>query len=267
MTEYYDETVERPTWSGLSVDRLRASDVQALLGGEAAYVHVPRYLSPKWCAEILRRVRAGAAEARDYGVSKTRQLGLALGPMFARRKAYFSRAAELNAALREVYSGGDDPLAKVLDDFRRCTGWTSVDAREDGAQYATDMVGELLAGSGIPLHCHSPGELPGLFISRFPKQLSWNVYLAAPEEGGALVIYRRRRGASDEDFGAPGQGYTGALARGAASITFQPRCGDFVIFDSDYYHEVLPFPEAQHRAAAHSFFSVDAARREFCSWS
>ena len=255
------------SWAGRNARTLRSADVEALIGGKIAFIRIPGFLASDWCSEVARRFFGGPMEEHDYGLTKVRQLGLAVGPMFRDRKPYFDRAPELAPALRAVYRGGEDPLLKLHLQISAWAGWERVDALEEGRPYLTDMIGALLPGSCVPIHCESPLEMQGVSVSRSPHILSWNVYLSASERGGRLIVYRRPFRKGDESYRLASGGFDPAAVGGVERAAYAPELGDLVMFNSANFHEVEATQGPTSRTTAHSYVSVDPARKRLAFWS
>jgi hypothetical protein len=257
-------------WVGRRVDRLSAPDIQALLAGEIPYISVPRYLSPEWCLEIVRRFEAARPEDHDYGITKIRTIGMSLVGFIKSgtpTSGYFDRVQEIVTALRGIYRGGEDPVQKLRQDLVASMGWECFEAQENGRSYASDIISALPPGFGLPLHCDSAWALPGMLVSRIPFLLSWNVYLSPADEGGKLVIYRRRPSAQDEDARMHQGRLQGSLVEGIEKAEFAPSRGDFILFNSADYHEVEVSKGASHRITSHSWISADPAAKKFAFWN
>lgn len=253
-------------WEGLETARLESGHVEDLLSGRVPYVRLPAFLDPAHCEKIVRRFLRSPFETRDYGASRTLQVGMALAPMFQRE--YFSRSRELNAAVESLYRGFENPALKLREAMKGATGWTSLEPVEDGIPYCSNMVLAMPPSTDMPLHCDLSKEEPGLFVSRFPRQFSWNVYLEVAESGGELAIYKRAYRVGDEKLRMPGRlDYHPSVIDGAELALVRPRPGDLVILDSYHYHRVLATGGARHRVTSHSFISVDPAKGEMAFWT
>ena len=251
-------------WETRRVAAFFPSDLEALARNEIPFIHIPRYLSRDWCAEIAGRFLAAPAEVHDYGITKVRQVGLAVGPMHRDRKTYFDRANEIKAALRGIYRGGEDPLLKLQREISAWTGWKRLEALEKTRPYVSDMIGQLIPGCGIPIHCD---EVEGLSVSRYPALLSWNVYLSTSDRGGKLIVYRRGFKKENNALHRGARGYDPAVVRGAEKAEFQPAQGDFVLFNAANFHEVRKTRGSSPRVSAHSYIGLDSARKRLVFWS
>ena len=257
----------KAAWTGRSVPALSLTDIEALVSSEIPYIHIPRFLSLDWCAEISRRFLSRRLQKYVIGIMKVRMLGLTLPSAPPDRKSYFDRVPEMDAVLRGIYSGGEDPLSKVHREMTAGTGWKRFDAREKGRPFAPDMIGALYPGARVPIHCDTPLHQPDAFDSRLPCQLSWNVYVSASRQGGRLKLYRKLFAPEDRVFHDEIKGFSPAVVAGADSAEFAPSPGDFLMFNSAHFHEVRMVKGAVPRINAHSWMRVNPSRKKFGIWT
>ena len=259
----------KAAWVGRSVSSFRLSDIEALIADEIPYIHIPRYFSTDWCAEIVRRFLAGPTEDHDYGVAKYRTLGMSLVGFIQSRTpmaSYFGRAAELMKALRDVYRGGDDPYLNLRREISAGTGWKYFDVQEKGRSYASDIIGAIPPDYGLIPHCDSPWAFPGMAVSGFPCLLSWNIYLSTSDQGGKLLIYRRCPTKEEEAARLKGNDSASGFLGEVEKAEFQPGRGDLILHNPAFYHEVQISKGASQRITAHSWISADPARKVFSFW-
>lgn len=74
------------------------------------------------------------------------------------------------------------------------------------------------------------------------SQLSWNLYLELTElDQGKTHIYNRLWQPEDAVLrNEAAYGYQETIVEGAQHVTFQPRVGDVVIFNTRHFHQVEP---------------------------
>lgn len=254
-------------WDGLTLPRLTSDALSGLLAGKIPHLRVPNFLDKADCDRAAERFLASRYEVREFGVSRTLQLGMVLVPP-GNVADYFSRSKALNEAVDAVFDGLDHPVPKVRQALQDAAGWSCLEPVENGRPYSFNVLMGMPPGSSAPLHCDLSFKEPGLFISRFPRLISWNVYLSAAERGGELVVYGRRWDESKGKQGLPGSQEFGAgFFADAPRSTFSGRTGDLVIFDCSHFHEVNPVEGSRHRILSHSFVSVDPQRGEMAIWT
>jgi hypothetical protein len=117
----------------------------------------------------------------------------------------------------------------------------------------------------------APRDLPGWSIAKIRHQLSWNLYLTTPEQGGAVQIWNRRWCEEDERAyrydRATKKGYRPEVVGGRPSVVIPPLVGRFVIFNALYYHTVLDVTGEKPRLAMSSFVGVADENSPLVLWS
>jgi hypothetical protein len=262
------EAIERPAWRPLVADVLSAPEIEALIDRRVAYVHIPNFLAPAWCEEVVRRFSAAIAALPDH---QAQRMGPALFDTLARPvemfvdsadpEEYFSHVAEDSARIRQLYAGGDDPLEKMRG-LWCAAGWREVAAAENETRpYHPDAIWGLRQAAAPP-HVDAYEHDRSISLSRYDRRFNYNVYIQNAESGGHFVIYNQT-GADNKPRALEGAD-AAALIESSEQIVHRPRPGDLVIFDAMYYHEVTQVHGTQTpRIQVHSNMLVDPAAREF----
>lgn len=261
-----------PAWRPLVTDRLSPEAIEAVLQRRVPYVHVPRFLDPDWCAEIIRRYDAALDTVPDHR-------GLIMGPALldalvmpvelfvdsADRGRYFTHVAEDAARMRALFAGGDDPLDMMRRAWR-AAGWSEVEAAEDAERrYHPDAIWGLRRAAAPP-HVDAYEHDREIALSRFDRRINYNVYLQNGASGGHFVIYNRCASSaiSDSEPRALDAEWSARLLAGVERLEHRPAPGDMVIFDAMTYHEVTAVDGVQTpRIQIHSNMLLDSTAREF----
>jgi hypothetical protein len=247
---------------------LDSEAIASLVGRRVPYVHVPSFLDPLWCEEIVRRFTETVAALPDHQ-------SLTMGPMrfdtlarpvemFVDTQSagdYFSRVAEDAPRVRALFEGGDDPLELVRRAWR-ADGWVEVAAEEDAKRrYHSDVVWGIHEAFAPP-HVDAYEHERVLALSRFPRHINFNVYIQNADRGGEFIIYNRCA-----DRSVPGSRAAcleHADLEGVARLEHRASAGDLVIFDAMFYHEVTQVDgSTRRRVQTHSNMLVDPGSREF----
>lgn len=251
-------------WRGLDVRSLDEAAVDALLSGQAAYLRVSGFLSDRQAEDIVRRFMEGPHDERDYGATKTLQVGVALSAEPPER--YFERSSAANRAVRALYEGMKNPVDEVRGTLARRLGWVFTEPSENNLPYCTNVVAAMNPGTLLPIHCDLPRDQriqrSSFFISKFPRLLTFNVYLSTSDHGGQLVIYRRKVRLDEEQ---PSQ--CAFAFRDVPRAVVSPRPGDLVVFDPDHFHEVLRVGGERLRFTSQWFISLDPGTGRAACWS
>src|SRR2546426_1029887 len=170
------------TWAPLVAGRLSGAEIDAVLARTVPYVHVPRFLDPSWCEEVVRRFWAALDDLPDH---RSLVMGPALLDALARpvelyvdapdHDVYFTHAAEDAARVRRLFEGGEDPLEKIRGIWR-AAGWTELEAVEDERRrYLPDAVWGLRKAAAPP-HIDAYERDRPVALSRFERHINCNVY-------------------------------------------------------------------------------------------
>jgi hypothetical protein len=261
-----------PPWRPLVTDSLSPEAIDAVLQRRVPYVHVPGFIDPAWCEEIIRRYDAALDTVPDHR-------GLTMGPalldalvmpveLFVDSRdssRYFTHVAEDAARMRALFNGGDDPLAMMRQAWG-AAGWTEVDAAEDAQRrYHPDAIWGLRRAAAPP-HVDAYEHDRQIALSRFDRRINYNVYLQNGESGGHFVIYNRCASsqASDAEPRALDAEWSAKLLAGAERLEHRPAPGDMVIFDAMTYHEVTAVDGMRTpRIQIHSNMLLDSSSREY----
>jgi hypothetical protein len=256
-------------WTPMVCQALTPAGIETLLARAVPYIHVPRFLDPVWCDEVVRRFNAVLDTLPDH---RSLVMGPAVVDALARpvemfvdaadQQAYFTYASEDAPRVRALFQGGEDPLEKMRSVWR-AAGWYEVPAVEDEhRRYHPDAVWGLRKAAAPP-HIDAYERDRPVALSRFERHINYNVYLQSPDAGGGFAVYQR--------FAPPATGpgrfepvLDPAELAGTTRVEHRPAPGDLVIFDATLYHEVTPV-DGTHRARIqeHSNILVDPQRREF----
>jgi hypothetical protein len=120
-------------------------------------------------------------------------------------------------------------------------------------------------GRGAPLHWDDVShEFPIGFLDPQPiVQLTFNLYLSMPEDGGQTHIWPRRWQPSDETYRI-GSCWPD-LPLNDKPVIVHPEAGDAVIFDPRNYHSVFPAPAGRRYVLG--FYLAVTAGGNLITWS
>lgn len=273
-----------PQWEPLTSDTLSPEAIRLLLTDDVPYVRIPNFLEPNWCAEVSRRyverLKEFPENEWEVGPCKLKSL---VGPLDLvmhsdDMSAYFATADKESARVREIYEGGEDPLAKLRKNWEDA-GYTHQIAAEDGRPYLPDLIWSLIDSGRQAPHVDTYQSDRVTSLSRYGRRISWNLFLQEPDSGGGFIVYQRRKqrvtvvGPDGMTFEAAGPEIVEdmpwnaepeqilALMEGYPSADYTPVCGDLIIFDACNYHDVMA--NTGHRIVGHSNIAVDPIERDF----
>ena len=262
----------RDGWLPLLTDTFAAAEIEAVLSRTVPYVHVPRFLAPAWCDEVIERFNRAIEQLPDHQ-------SLTMGPMLfdtlarpvemfadtANPEEYFTYVDGDAPRVRALFSGGVDPLEKMRRAWRDA-GWSETPAAEDEhRRYHPDVVWGIRRAAAPP-HVDTYEHDREIALSRFDRRFNYNVYLQNADAGGMFVAYGRY---ADESVSGGGRWsfdrvLDPSALHGAARFEHRAAPGDLVIFDAMLYHEVTAVNgESNRRIQVHSSMLLDPTNREF----
>jgi hypothetical protein len=264
-------------WEARFVDRdaWGPAAFTSLLTGEAACVAIDDFYAREACRAIAENV-LGLGLKRSFTCDNTEASfsGLAAMECVNRREDYLAAVAETNAERRRLLGDQADPMEEVLSLLREAWPAGARIAAEGGRPYFAGVVRII---KKVVHHSDSaPRDLPGWSVAGIKHQLSWNLYLSAPEEGGELQVWRRRWREEDErtyrypraaERGYRAEGYRPEVVEGWPYVVVPPRAGRLVLFNALYYHKVLDVAGARPRLAMSSFVGVTDEGSPLVLWS
>jgi hypothetical protein len=264
------------TWEAVRLNRNQfgPAEFDALRDGRAACVVIDGFYPEAACRAITdNAVRLGLA--RSYTIDKTEASfsGLSAMEMANRKEEYLAAVAETNGQRRRLLGDQADPMEEVL----RLLG----EAWPAGARIAAEGERPYFAGvmriiNKCVHHTDSARrDLPGWSIAGIKQQLSWNLYLCTPEQGGEFQVWRRHWCEEDErsyryagaaEKAYRGEGYRPEVVEGWPNVVVPARAGRLVLFNTLYYHIVRDVTGAKPRLAMSSFIGVTDANSPLLLW-
>jgi len=243
------------------------SDLVRLAAGTLAAVRIPEQLPRARCADLARVLNSyqfdNYDERRIY--PPVMKLGPALFDYYLDgkiREDYWQHAEQSRASWTDIV-GSDDPLETVIDTLRETWNGPVRPATVGGRPLFTGLVRELTGGARMHFD-EVMREFPGTLDQDLIAQFGFNCYISVPDQGGDLVVYRRRWKPSDEQFRL-GYGWSEEIAWAEPRAVIKPDLGDSVYFDCRNYHSITKNVSGYRRSL--SFFCGITADNELVLWS
>ncbi|MER7620938.1 2OG-Fe(II) oxygenase [Streptomyces sp. NPDC126503] len=256
-----------PLFDVLSKDEPARSDLVRLAAGTLAAVRIPHHLSAERCAELIK-----ALDTADFDTYDERRIfppvtkfGPAVFDYYLDgtiRPEYWEHAERSRATWKQIV-GDDDPLDTLVAELRRIWQGPVEPATVGGRELFVGMVRELTGGARMHFD-ELMREFPGVFDHELVAQFGFNCYISVPEEGGELVVYRRRWKPSD-DQKRIGYGWNESVAADEPRVQVKPTVGDSVWFDSRNYHAINPNTAGRRLSLA--FFCGVTTENKLVLWS
>lgn len=223
-----------------------------LISGEHLIIHIPNFYSEKKCSDAVSRIKE--LDTKDvYEVTEN------IAPIFKIGKAVFdyAKSQDLTDYYAQIKSVNDDldfifqsdnPIKSVFNIFNSL--WENgacVDSFEKNKDLYYGLIRIFKPDSFILPH----QDMTHWDISKFEKpkniinQLSCNVYLDCPDDGGELRLYDFSFHDKNSYDSNKLENSYGLNVDGIQELTsfssVRPKKGDLILFNSRFIHEVKPF--------------------------
>jgi hypothetical protein len=174
---------------------------------------------------------------------------------------YFRVAKSFRLDCRELFRDHADYEARVSHIFSVLSGGRAVTTplNADGEIYMPATIRVLPPGAGIELHCdnnlsHHPTYAHLKTVCDVANQLAYFLTIDAPDEGGELVVYRRRWEAEDDAPSEYVMSKSELMVEDRESRALKPRPGDMILFAGGrIYHRVTDSGGARARQTIGGF--------------
>ncbi|TXS39777.1 2OG-Fe(II) oxygenase [Streptomyces sp. t39] len=256
-----------PLFDVLSKDAPARSDLIRLAAGTLAAVRIPNHLPADRCAELMRAL--DDAEFDTYDERRIFPPVTKFGPAVfdyylddTIRPEYWDHAEQSRATWKRIV-GEHDPLDTLVAELRRIWQGPVEPATVGGRELFVGMVRELTGGARMHFD-ELMREFPGVMDQELVAQFGFNCYVSVPEEGGELIVYRRRWKPSD-DQERIGYGWSEKVAAAEPRVLVKPSVGDSVWFDSRNYHAINPNTAGRRLSLA--FFCGVTTENKLVLWS
>lgn len=218
------------------------------LGSSFSGVVLERFITPESAAGLVKSIdQLGMEEHVDdvkTGVGTTKErLGTDLFQFKDDLATYFARASQQWDVFSNKIFSASNPLRQVFDFVEGSLGrGIEIPRQEEGAFMP------VIARSLSNANKHADWALldyPDIeFSGRVKEQISWNLFLEAPENGGQLVMY-------DSDVRKPL-----ATSSDVPSAEYTPKVGDLLFIKSTHIHEVLSAQGSSRRLALGGYLGI-----------
>ncbi|MER0240645.1 proline hydroxylase [Streptomyces sp. HSW2009] len=261
-----------PSFSAVNVPAFSRQHIADVAAGDLAAVCVPGFFDRPTLDRMTAALpRLPSVDYHPVRVAMTR-FGPALNDFrtsdgVLRAEPYWADAEAAEHKWREA-DMQPDPTLISLEVLGKAWGSAVTTATIGGRPAFVGMMREINAGTLLhydDIHLEYPG---GLFDQEIVQQLTYNVYLLVPDEGGGTSLWQHRWEAAD-DVHRLRYGYDPRVVEGCRTLTIAPGRGDALLFNPNHYHRVLPNGTGGDgaRRVAVTFFLGVTATGELVAWS
>ena len=157
------------------------------------------------------------------------------------REAYFDEVALAYEFRNKVIERSFDPVQRIIDALNKLThNHVSIAEEPDGQRLYAGIIRN--AGGGGALHADfAPFTAPNLGIGQINAQISWNLWVEHPQQGGETTVHHRPWTPAAHESGIPEQyPLDDSLVEGAEKHVYRPEVGDVIFFNTRNPHEISP---------------------------
>jgi hypothetical protein len=213
--------------------------------GKLAAIRVPNAFSAEDCGAILEGLQK--VDLGTYDTRRVRPTVFKFGASLNDFRHSENIAEEYWAA---VQSSADTwrSLNISPNPFETCRALlagngpgNAVVGRRNGRLMSPGIVREINFGLQVHFDDMTREYQGRLLDANLTAQFAFNLYLAVPDTGGELILWRHRWHPSDEELRITGgYGYRRDVVKNEQSLTLKPHVGEAILFDPRNYHTVLP---------------------------
>ncbi|MGH3169821.1 MAG: hypothetical protein ACRDN0_28570 [Trebonia sp.] len=221
---------------------------------------IPEFFSPDECRALMSGLEGCQLDCYDEALLTPRigKLGPSAYDFYkdGRFSGEYRAQVKNSTAARSALLSGDDPADIAIGRLRAIWGGPVEVGRVGGKSMFAGLIREITRGARAHRD-EVATQFPGVLDEEPMAQLVFNCYTQLADEGGELVVYKRRWQPEHEES-RDGYGYQQDLVDDAPVLTVQPTLGAAVIFDPRNYHKVLPSGAGRERITLSFFIGVTA---------
>ena len=232
---------QREAWTERGAGQLTPYTLQQLLDNEIPYIRLG-LASETACHDLGKRLTELAFGAYRDVEPRIDRVGCTVFEYDAVGADDYFAASQAAAALRDrIFAQAFDPLQLVIRELARRTGRrTSIAEDHRGQRYYAGLIRRIELGTELHID-YAPVEQTGWSVCEIQHQLTWNLYVKVGRGGsGRTTVFRRQWQPSDAALRQGSYGFSHKAVAGSEYVTFQPRVGEVVFFNTRNYHVVDP---------------------------
>lgn len=252
-------------------ENLSKEDLQALRSGEVSCLVIDDFYPDSACEIVSQTILNQGLKFPFKGENVVAYYsGLPAIDMVNRKREYFQGVLEANKCRKELFKNQLDPLEIVRKKvFSKIGGHGAEIASEEGNPYFAGVI--RIFRKGVIHNDWAPRDMKGWFISNVTQQLSWNLFLQAPELGGEFQIWKRYWLEEDEKWYKHDplkmKGYKDEVVANCQWAMIEPRPGRFILFDARNYHTIHDVKGEKERIVISSFAGLIDEESPLLLWS
>lgn len=228
-----------PSFAAVEAQSFTRELLAGLASGTLAAVRIPSFIDPAGCEATVKALD-GLVPSGDGPAALARFGPALMDYRLADNVLDTSRYlddAEACASQWDQVKPDPDPVAVALAAFAAAWGAPVAPATVQGRPVAGMTMREINGGALAHDDDVTRELAPGTFDQKVTAQLAFNIFVSAPEEGGAVQLWKRRWQQGDEEY-VHSYGYRPEAVEGCQHATFVPRPGEAVLFNAGHFHGI-----------------------------
>lgn len=237
-------------WIENELFELNETNFDRLVNFQIPGIIVENFMPPEVCETISQRLRERSFQ--NYSHLKdipVHQLGLCHNQYAQDDKGvYFGKKAEAQKAIDAIYDGlGVNPVEMVINALAtRANRRVGLFEEPGHGSYFAGAFRQF-RGHGRLHVDHAPSHIKQPWaVTEITRQMTWNIYYSVSDSGGELIIHDTIHDAEKDRLKVPGDYYFPyEVLDTKERIVIRPKVGDFIIFNTQNFHEILGNPDGR----------------------
>ena len=238
-------------WTGHEEVDLTTESLHALFDNEIPAIRVRGFASRDECRGFKDAIAVvGMQHAYNFADASEKKLSdfesgyIGLTHYNYRHKpksVYLAEVPEAIAYRDRVQSRAFDALERMIETLAALVpGSVSIAQESDGHPLYAGIIRN--ATGGAALHADfAPFTASGLVVGQIDAQISWNLWVEHPSDGGQTTVHHQPWTPDVSQPGVPEQyPLDAATVAGAEKHTYYPAVGDAIIFNTRNPHQIAP---------------------------
>lgn len=228
-------------WVSFEGQEFSKSSFESLLRNEIPYVFIDGFATIKECEDLVSSaIDEGFGSYRDVEPRIDRIGNTVFEFDKVSQDAYFEQNTAAISVQDRIFGNSFDPIHRLLDALSSTTGRMANVARDSSnRRYYSGLVRRIERGTLLHIDYAPVEQKKNWEVTKITQQLSWNLYLrASPVGQGKTHIYDRQWQPQDNAYPDGSYGFAQSVVRGANKVSFTPKAGRAVIFNTRNFHYV-----------------------------
>ena len=257
----------------ISEHSLDINTLLKLFSSNFLVVRIPKFFSAEDCSRSVKNINHLTHEMDVYLNAGAKKIGINQYSYNSKNKIndYFNKLDSAINTRKSIFGqASKDPVYKVVHLLSSI--W------DKGVDFALELTKNKKCFAGIirlidrlDLHVDWwPLDGDAWNFENISEQISWNVYLQQPREGGELIVYDRLWEEEDEikyrSKNKETYNYDENVITNVDFIKLKPETGDLILVNTKNYHKVLASGSNVSRLTVTSFVGLKATG-ELMLWS